>query len=63
VNWAVLNGVATLYFVLGSVHEERRLRASYGQAYRAYQHSTVPFYLPTYGNSRKLSARRRREAS
>lgn len=55
VNRAVLNGVATLYFVLGSVHEERRLRTAYGPAYRAYQHSDVPFYLPASGSRRRPS--------
>jgi protein-S-isoprenylcysteine O-methyltransferase Ste14 len=58
VNLAVLNSVATLYFVLGSVHEERRLRTSYGEAYSAYQHSAVPFYVPKYGNSRRLPSQR-----
>jgi protein-S-isoprenylcysteine O-methyltransferase Ste14 len=58
VNLAVLNSVATLYFVLGSVHEERRLRTSYGEAYSAYQHSAVPFYVPRYGNSRRLPSQR-----
>jgi methanethiol S-methyltransferase len=58
VNSAVFNSVATLYFVLGSVHEERRLRASYGPAYRAYQHSDVPFYLPIFGKTRPSSAKR-----
>jgi methanethiol S-methyltransferase len=62
VNLAVFNGVATLYFVLGSVHEERRLRASYGPAYRAYQHSAVPFYLPEYGNRRRPSVWKELEA-
>jgi methanethiol S-methyltransferase len=58
VNLAVFNGVATLYFVLGSVHEERRLRTCYGPVYRAYQHSDVPFYLPTFGKTRPSSGKR-----
>jgi methanethiol S-methyltransferase len=58
VNLAVLNGVATLYFVLGSVHEERRLRTAYGPAYRAYQHSAVPFYLPESGSRRRPSRKK-----
>jgi methanethiol S-methyltransferase len=58
VNLAVFNSVATLYFVLGSVHEECRLRTSYGEAYRAYEHSSVPFYVPKYGNSRRPPSKR-----
>lgn len=40
------NVVATAYLVLGSMHEERRLRAQYGDEYEAYRRSGVPFYLP-----------------
>ncbi len=40
------NAVATLYLVVGSIHEERRLLAAYGPAYAAYRRSGVPFYLP-----------------
>lgn len=40
------NLVSTLYLVLGSVHEEHRLRHRYGQLYRDYQASGVPFYVP-----------------
>jgi methanethiol S-methyltransferase len=40
------NLAATVYMVLGSLHEEQRLLAAYGRRYRAYQHSGVPFYLP-----------------
>jgi hypothetical protein len=40
------NLVATLYFIVGSRHEEARLRATYGSAYTDYLKSGVPFYLP-----------------
>jgi protein-S-isoprenylcysteine O-methyltransferase Ste14 len=40
------NVVSTLYLVLGSVHEERRLEAAYSRLYSCYQTSGVPFYLP-----------------
>lgn len=40
------NAVATAYFVLGSVHEERRLRALYGDDYDAYLQGGAPFFLP-----------------
>ncbi len=35
----------TLYFYVGSIHEERRLVAEFGQAYRAYQQQ-VPRLIP-----------------
>ncbi|HEV2130886.1 MAG TPA: hypothetical protein VGR27_07280 [Longimicrobiaceae bacterium] len=40
------NVVATLYLILGSVHEEVRLREAYGAKYRAYEKSGVPFFFP-----------------
>lgn len=40
------NLVATAYLVLGSLHEERRLRALYGFDYVAYQRSGIPFFVP-----------------
>ncbi|MBV9868367.1 MAG: hypothetical protein JO316_23685 [Abitibacteriaceae bacterium] len=40
------NIASTAYLVLGSIHEETRLRAAYGEVYKAYQKSSVPFYLP-----------------
>lgn len=42
----VFNLVSTAYFVLGSQHEAARLRAGYGDAYRDYEKSGVPFYWP-----------------
>lgn len=45
------NIIASLYLVLGSVHEETRLAEAYGERYREYQHSRIPFYLPL-GRSR-----------
>lgn len=50
VNLAAFNVVMTLYLVLGSVHEEKRLREAYGSDYAAYQRR-VPFMaLPLRGN-------------
>ena len=41
------NIASTVYLVVGSLHEEARLREVYGEAYSAYQRSGVPFYLPS----------------
>lgn len=40
------NVVASIYLVIGSRHEERRLSAQYGERYEQYRRSGVPFYVP-----------------
>jgi hypothetical protein len=45
VNRAVLAALSVAYLVLGSVHEELRLRAAYGDAYDRYR-ARVPFLVP-----------------
>jgi protein-S-isoprenylcysteine O-methyltransferase Ste14 len=45
------NVAATLYLVVGSRHEEARLRHAFGSDYDAYQNSGVPFYVPAPGHS------------
>lgn len=45
-NWAAFNIAAAIYLVLGSAHEEARLRSAYGNAYRAYQEDGPAFFLP-----------------
>jgi hypothetical protein len=41
------NAAATVYLVVGSLHEEARLREAFGGDYDAYLRSGVPFYVPT----------------
>ncbi len=45
VNRAALAGMTALYTVLGSLHEDARLRAAYGPAFERYRRA-VPFLLP-----------------
>jgi protein-S-isoprenylcysteine O-methyltransferase Ste14 len=45
-NRTILNVLVALYVVLGSMHEEYRLRAAYGAAYERYRRS-VPFLIPS----------------
>lgn len=47
VNLAAFNSVVTVYLIVGSVHEEARLRATYGQAYIDYQSSVINFFVPS----------------
>lgn len=42
----IFNVLATLYFWIGSIYEERRLSAEFGEAYETYRRS-VPRFLPT----------------
>jgi methanethiol S-methyltransferase len=44
-NRATLTALVALYVVLGSLHEEHRLRTAYGAAYERYRKS-VPFFIP-----------------
>ena len=45
------NTAATIYLVVGSLHEEARLRDAYGEDYDTYLNSGVPFYVPVTDRS------------
>lgn len=47
VNLAAFNTAVTVYLIAGSLHEEARLRATYGQAYLDYQKSGANFFIPS----------------
>jgi len=46
------NILATFYFYLGALHEERSLKAEYGAAYEEYK-SRVPMFLPRLRSASK----------
>jgi hypothetical protein len=50
-NLLAFNAASTLYLILGSIHEEARLRAAHPEIYAAYQTSGTPFYVPTFRRS------------
>lgn len=45
-NLLAFNASATIYLVVGSLHEEARLRQVYGGDYDSYRKSGIPFYVP-----------------
>ena len=46
-NLLAFNTAATVYLVIGSLHEASRLREVWGDKYIAYEQSDVAFYLPS----------------
>jgi uncharacterized membrane protein len=50
VNRVTLATLVALYVVLGSLHEERRLRAAYGEPFERYRRE-VPFLVPRFPRS------------
>ena len=56
-NLLTFNIAATLYLIIGSLHEEARLEETAGDDYREYQHSGVPFYLPKVNVSKIVAQR------
>lgn len=55
-NLVAFNTAATVYLVVGSLHEEARLREAYGKEYEDYLSSGVPFYVPSVVEPRLLNA-------
>lgn len=47
VNLLTFNIIMTLYLIIGSIHEEKRLIEAYGEAYLDYQESGVNFLVPS----------------
>ena len=45
VRWLLLSCIATLYFIIGALIEEKRLLKEYGEAYIRYREQ-VPFIVP-----------------
>ncbi len=45
-NLLAYNSMSTVYLLIGSRHEEIRLRAAYGDPYRQYEKGPIPFYFP-----------------
>jgi hypothetical protein len=50
-NLLAFNTAATMYLLIGSKHEEFRLREAFGEHYTAYESSGVAFYLPSLDRS------------
>ena len=48
VNLLIFNILATLYFVIGSIIEERRLTVDFGEAYTSYKRE-VSRFIPYFG--------------
>jgi protein-S-isoprenylcysteine O-methyltransferase Ste14 len=48
VQLAAFNLASTIYLILGSFHEESRLKSIYGDVYEEYQSGPVPFYFPSF---------------
>ena len=59
VNWVTLVVQVALYVVLGSLHEERRLRAAYGEPFGRHRRE-VPFLVPRLRRGKNLLAFHRR---
>lgn len=55
-NLLAFNLTATAYLIVGSLHEEMRLREAYGARYERYQQSGVRFYLPWPSHSSTQAA-------
>lgn len=59
-NLLAFSTAATIYMVLGSLHEEVRLRQAYGDRYEAYINSGVRFYVPSLNEKTSADSAGRR---
>ena len=60
-NFALFSAIATAYLWIGSLHEERRLLAAYGESYRRYVNGRVPFFFGArtlFNDAKSLTGRR-----
>jgi uncharacterized membrane protein len=55
VNLFTFNLITTFYLVIGSIHEEKRLKEAYGEAYIDYQNSGINFFFPSLLNPKLRS--------
>ncbi|RYD81394.1 MAG: hypothetical protein EOP84_11075 [Verrucomicrobiaceae bacterium] len=55
VNRLTLACLSTVYAILGSWHEDSRMRRRYGRPFEEYKR-TMPMLLPRHGGSKRLSA-------
>lgn len=50
-NLLTFNIITTIYLIIGSIHEEKRLIESYNGAYIDYQKSGISFFVPSISKS------------
>lgn len=56
INLLTFNILATIYFYVGALHEEKSLREEFGEEYEEYRHK-VPMFIPRLGCRQPLHSR------